>query len=359
MKKGLSMATIEKRTSSEGKVSYRVKIRIKGFPDQTATFTKLSMAKDWIARTETKIKDGKYFSEIQARKYTVSEIIERYKKTVLIHKKSIQSDWTSQLNWWNEKIGKYTLADVSPALISQMRDILTQEPGVKGKLRSNATVNRYLTTLQCVFSKAVVEWELLEVNPFFRVKKLQEPKGRVRYLTKEERQALLAECQNAKNSYLYPVVVVALSTGARKMEVLGLKWEDVDLQNERAILQDTKNGERRTLNLMGEVKQLIENLYANRRKSDVYVFPSQDGKKPFDITRSWKAAVKRAGIKDFRFHDLRHTTASYLAMQGKSSGELAEVLGHKTLQMVKRYAHLSDAHKKMLTADMNKAIFGE
>ena len=194
---------------------------------------------------------------------------------------------------------------------------------------------------------------------FFRVKKLQEPKGRVRYLTKEEREALLTECQNAKNPYLYTATIVALSTGARKMEVLGLKWEDVDLPNERAVLQDTKNGERRSINLIGEVKRLIETLYENRRKSDVYVFPSLDGKKPFDITRSWREAIKRAGIKDFRFHDLRHTTASYLAMQGKSSGELAEVLGHKTLQMVKRYAHLSDEHKKTLTADMNKAIFGE
>ena len=353
------MATIEKRISKDGKTSFRVKIRIKGFPDQTATFTKLTMAKDWVARTETKIKDGKYLSEIQARKYTVSEIIDRYKKTVLVHKKSIQQDWTSQLNWWDNKIGQYTLADVTPALISQMRDILTQEPNTKGKIRGNATVNRYLTTLQCVFSKAVVEWELLDVNPFFRVKKLQEPKGRVRYLTKEEREALLAECQNAKNPYLYTATIVALSTGARKMEVLGLKWEDVDLPNERAVLQDTKNGERRSINLIGEVKHLIEILYENRRKSDVYVFPSLDGKKPFDITRSWREAIKRAGIKDFRFHDLRHTTASYLAMQGKSSGELAEVLGHKTLQMVKRYAHLSDEHKKTLTADMNKAIFGE
>ena len=127
------MASIEKRISKDGKTSYRVKIRIKGFPDQTATFTKLSIAKDWIARTETKIKEGKYISEIQARKYTVSEIIERYKKTVLIHKKSIQQDWNSQLNWWNDKIGQYTLADVTPALISQMRDILTQEPNSNSK----------------------------------------------------------------------------------------------------------------------------------------------------------------------------------------------------------------------------------
>lgn len=352
------MANIEKRISSDGKTSYRVKIRIKGYPVQTATFDKLTLAKDWVARTETKIKDGKYFSEIQARKHFVWEMIDRYKQTVLIHKKRIRQDWNSQLDWWNDKIGKYSLADVTPSLISQMRDILLKENGSRGKPRSNATINRYLTTLQCVFSIAVKEWELLEVNPFFRVKKLQEPRGRVRFLSEDERERLLEECPKASNPYLYPAVIVALSTGARKMEVLSLKWADVDLDNERAILHDTKNGERRSLNLLGEVKRLVEGLYKIKRKKDIYVFPSLDGKKPFDITRSWKKAVKDAGVEDFRFHDLRHTTASYLAMKGKSSGEIAEVLGHKTLQMVKRYSHLSDAHKKTLTADMNETIFG-
>lgn len=352
------MASIEKRISSSGETSYRVKIRLKGYPTQTATFTKLSLAKEWVARTEIKIKDGKYISEIKAKKHLVSDVIDRYVKTVLVHKKSIKQDWNSQLNWWNNKIGQYTLADVTPSLISEMRDILLKENGSRGKPRSHATINRYLTTLQCVFSIAVKEWELLDINPFFRVKKLQEPRGRVRFLSKEEREKLLEECKKAENPYLYPAVIVALSTGARKMEVLGLKWADVDLEGERAVLHDTKNGERRGLSLIGEVKKLIEELYNNRKPKDVYVFSSMDGKKPFDITRSWKNAIKRADIKDFRFHDLRHTTASYLAMQGKSSGELAEVLGHKTLQMVKRYAHLSDEHKKSLTADMNKTIFG-
>ena len=352
------MANIEKRVSLDGKTSYRVKIRLKGYPTQSATFEKLTLAKEWVARTETKIKDGKYFSEIQARKHFVWEIIDRYKQNVLIHKKSIKQDWTSQLSWWNDKIGQYCLADVTPALISQMKDVLLKENGSRGKPRSSATINRYLTTLQCVFSIAVKEWELLEVNPFFRVKKLQEPRGRVRFLSEEERKRLLEECKKVRNSYLYPAVIVALSTGARKMEVLSLKWEDVDIGGERAVLHDTKNGERRSLSLLGDVKKLIVELYNNKRPKDIYVFPSLDGNKPFDITRSWKTAVRNAEIKDFRFHDLRHTTASYLAMQGKSSGELAEVLGHKTLQMVKRYAHLSDDHKKSLTADMNKTIFG-
>ena len=353
------MATIEKRVHKNGETSYRVRIRMYGYPAQTATFDKYTLAKEWAAKTETEMKEGKYFNRRKAQKYTVSEIIDKYKKSLKAQGKYESTDLTAHFRWWKEHIGKYTLADVTPALISDMKDLLLVEKNDRGQSRSPSTVNRYLTTMQGVFSVAMKEWELIDINPFFRVKKLKEPQGRIRFLEKDEMERLLAECRNAANPYLYPAVVVALSTGARKMEVLTLKWENVDLPNERAILQDTKNGERRSINLIGEVKNIIEDLYNNRKPRDVYVFPSHDGEKPFDIMRSWRAAIKRAGIENFRFHDLRHTTASYLAMQGKSLGEIADVLGHKTLQMVKRYAHLSDAHKKSLTADMNKTIFGE
>ena len=353
------MANIQKRISKDGKVSYRVLIRLKGFPSHSATFSNVTKAKDWASRTENKIKDGKYHTEIKSRKFNVSDIIDKYKKTVLIHKPKIKKDWESQLNWWENKIGRYTLADVTPSLISETRDILINENSSRGKPRSPATINRYLTTLQCVFSIAVKEWELIEINPFFRVKKLKEPKGRVRWLSDRERVLLLEECQNAENPYLYPVVIIALSTGARKMEILSLKWEDVDLENGRAVLHDTKNDERRSLNLIGKVNDIIKDLYKENGKKSIYLFPSKDGQNSFDITRSWKKAIHNTGIDDFKFHDLRHTTASYLAMQGKSIGQIADVLGHKTLQMVKRYSHLSDEHKKSLTEDVNEVIFGE
>lgn len=352
------MATIEKRVSNTGEITYRAKVRLRGFPVQTATFDRMTKAKEWAYATEQKMKDGKFMPEYKAKQYTVSEIIDKYRKTILCHKKTIYPDWNSQLNWWNDAIGMYTLANITPSLLSEMKNRLLNEKNSRGQSRSPATVNRYLTTMQCVFSVAVKEWELLDMNPFFRVKKLKEPKGRIRFLDKKEKDRLLEECKKASNPYLYPAVIVALSTGARKMEVLSLKWKDVDLANGRAILHDTKNGERRGINLLGEVNNIIRDLYNKREIGAIYVFPSSDGTKPFDIKRSWENALKRAGITDFRFHDLRHTTASYLAMQGKSLGEIADVLGHKTLQMVKRYSHLSDEHKKSLTADMNKEIFG-
>lgn len=352
------MANIQKRASSKtGKTTYRALVRIKGCPPQSATFSSITKAREWASRTENKIKDGKYFSQIKSKKFLVSDMIDRYVKNELPKKPKIIKDWSSQLRWWREKIGNYTLADITPSLLSEMRDVLSQENSARGKPRSPSTINRYMTTLQCVFSIAIREWELLDINPFMRIRKLKEPRGRVRYLNDKERIGLLEECKKIKNPCLYPVVLIAISTGARKMEILSLKWGDVDLQNGRVILEETKNGERRSLSLVKEVLEVIKRLY-NERESEDWIFPSKDKKRPFDITRSWKRALKNAQVENFRFHDLRHTSASYLAMNGASMGEIADILGHKTLQMVKRYSHLSDAHKRGVVESMNKRIFG-
>lgn len=352
------MANIQKRISKTGKVSYRALVRIKGCPPQSATFSSITKAREWASRTENKIKDGKYFSQIKSKKFLVSDMIDRYVRNELPKKPKVMQDWSGQLRWWKEKIGNYTLADITPSLLSKVRDVLSQEDSARGKPRSSSTINRYMTTLQCVFSIAIREWELLDVNPFLRIRKLKEPRGRVRYLNDKERIRLLKECKEIKNPYLYPVVLIAISTGARKMEILSLKWSEVDLQNGRVILEETKNGERRSLSLVKEVLEVIKRLY-NKRESEVWLFPSKKNRdKPFDITRGWKRALKNAQIENFRFHDLRHTSASYLAMNGASMGEIADILGHKTLQMVKRYSHLSDAHKKSVIESMNKRIFG-
>ena len=341
------MANFEKRISKDGKISYRAKVRILGCPSQSATFSTKTQAKNWASRTENKIKDGKYLSELKSKKHTIREIIEKYEKDILPSKPKIIKDWKWQLKWWKNKIGDYKLSDASPSLLVEMRSLLREERDI-----SSATINRYMSTLQTVFSMAFREWELLDFNPFMRIKKLEEPNGRIRYLSNQERVDLLTECKKANNPYLYPAVVLALSTGARKMEILSLKWENVDLENKRVILKNTKNKEIRSLPLVVDGLKEMQKLYDNR-KSKIWVFPNTKEEKPFDITRSWRKARKDSKIKDFRFHDLRHTTASYLAMNGATVGEIADILGHKTLQMVKRYAHLSDSHKKSVLEKMN------
>ena len=168
------MASIEKRISKDGKVSYRASVRKKGTPKQTATFSSLTKAKEWGHRTEIKISDGKYLSEIKSKKHVLSDIIKRYIDTVLIHKPKIQKDWIQQLNWWSKRLGMYTLHDITPALISKYKEELITQPSARGTPRSPSTVNRYLTTIQCVFSQCVKEWDLLDANPFAKVKKFFE-----------------------------------------------------------------------------------------------------------------------------------------------------------------------------------------
>ncbi len=190
-----------------------------------------------------------------------------------------------------------------------------------------------------------------------RVRRLREPRGRVRFLSDAERARLLTACQGRPNRVLAPVVVLALATGARKMELLRLTWAEVDLRRARITLHDTKNRERRVLPLTGRALEAVQQLAKVRRIDTPLLFPRTDGRHPLDIRYAWAQALQEADIRDFRFHDLRHCAASYLAMTGASLAELAAILGHRTLQMVQRYAHLSEAHTAGVVARMNAAIF--
>ena len=234
---------------------------------------------------------------------------------------------TQQLRWWKAHLGYCLVADITPALVAQYRDILARGECIP---RSNATVSLYLAALSHVFTIAVQEWQWCDDSPIRQVRKPRLPRGRVRFLSDDERQHLLESCQASRNRYLSPVVVLALATGARKGELLGLRWPDVDLQRGTLTFQETKNGERRAVPLTGQALALMRQHAKVRRLDTMLVFPDATGQRPVGIREAWEYAVKRAGIVDFRFHDLRHSAASYLAMSGASLAEIAEVLGHKT-----------------------------
>ncbi|MBI3441579.1 MAG: site-specific integrase, partial [Proteobacteria bacterium] len=204
------------------------------------------------------------------------------------------------------------------------------------------------------------EWEWLEHHPLNKVSKMKEPRGRIRFLDDDERKRLVKACQESKCPCLYTIVILALSTGARFNEIMSLPWSAVDLNRKSITLHDTKNGERRVLPLAGHALELIKAHKKVQRIDSDLVFPSpHNPKQPYKIRAAWDKAVEKAKLEDFRFHDLRHSAASYLAMNGASLAEIAEVLGHKTLSMVKRYAHLSEAHTHGVVASMNERIFGK
>jgi len=205
-----------------------------------------------------------------------------------------------------------------------------------------ATVNRMLATLKHMFTKAV-EWDMVEEAVWKRVRKvklLPENNRRLRYLSKEECQQLVSVC----NHYLKPIVITALSTGMRKSEILGLKWDqNIDLRHGFILLDITKNGERREIPINRTLRETLTKL--PRRIDSPYVFTDEKGNRFLDIKKGFGSACRRAGIKDFHFHDLRHTFASQLVMAGVDLTTVKELLGHKTLSMTLRYAHLSPSHK--------------
>ena len=224
--------------------------------------------------------------------------------------------------------------------------------------KSIATCNRYLSVIKASFTKAY-EWEFIPEGRLKTIRKVKNLKGevkRLRYLTEEEIRALLANCE----PHLYPIVFTALNTGMRKSEILGLKWSNVDLKNNLILLEKTKNGERREIPINQALKRVLLDLFVNRRLDTDYVFVNPaTGKRYIDIKRSFATACKKVGIKDFRFHDLRHTFASHLVMNGVDLKTVQELLGHKKLSMTLRYAHLSQAHKREAVKAIEKIVSEE
>jgi integrase len=195
------MATIERRNSKDGQTTYRVKVRRKGSTQQTATFAKLSEARKWAQVIEGAALEGRHFTTAAAKRHTLADLIDRYVRDVLPHKgTSIAYHRTQQLRWWQAHLGYCVLADLTPALIAAHRDLLSREH------RANSTVNTYLAALSHALTVAVKEWGWLDDSPMRKVTKLKAPRGRVRFLSPEERTRLLAACKVSKNRSLYSAV---------------------------------------------------------------------------------------------------------------------------------------------------------
>lgn len=354
------MASIQKRKSKNGAETYRVRVRMRGFPCQTATFARITDARKWASKIETEIREGKYFNIAESRKHTLGELIDRYLDIELPKKPRSEKLQRTQLNYWKNALGCYLLVDITPALIVQERERLHQQPTPKGPSRSPATVNRYLAALSHALSVAVMEWGWLNESPMKKVKRLQEPRGRDRFLSKTEIDRLLEVAKKGTSPHLYLIVVLAVATGMRQGEILNLKWKDVDLGYQRITLGHTKNGEKRVVPLCDFVSEKFKEfkLDVPRRIDTNYVFPHSKKDRPVNFRKAWEKALIEAGIDNFRFHDLRHTAASHLAMDGATTQVIADILGHKTLNMVKRYAHFTDQHKADAVGRMNNKIFG-
>jgi len=358
-REGTAMAVFEKRTASDGTISYRARVRVKGHPAQSKTFDRLTDARAWARRIELEIQEGRACPA--AGRHTFGELVDRYLCEFLPKKsEAMQEVQAYHLRWWKKQMGSYLLSDITPALIIEHRAKLELGKVHGGTTRCPATCNRYMAALRHMFSIAVRDWEWMQDNPAKRVTTLREPRGRVRCLNDDERERLLEASKQSRSPYLYPVVILALSTGMRFNEILTLTWSQISFADRAIALLKTKNGKPRRVPLEGEALEILKAYSRVRRLGTDLLFPGRkDPKRPADIHDAWDNAVARAGLENFRFHDLRHTAASYYAMSGAAARDLCDIFGWQTMQMAMRYAHLFDSHTSELAAKMNEKFLSK
>jgi integrase len=318
---------------------------------------KFREAEDLLIQRRNEIKEGKQ-PEIKKRivNHTFNGLAEQYKK------------WAERQRSFKSKsyFIDQLVRDFGSVPLRQFNSMLLEQYQTERLQKGNkpARANRLLATLKHMFTKAV-EWEMVEEATLKRIRKgkfLEENNRRLRYLSKEECQALI----NACDSHLRPIVICALHTGMRKGEILGLTWDRVDLKHGFILLDNTKNGERREIpidvTLRETLLELSQGTKERPRRIDIpsVFYDPANGKAYKDVKRSFHSACRRAKITDFRFHDMRHTFASHLAMSGQVDlSTIKELLGHKTLTMTLRYAHLSPLHMAKAVNVLDSVLSGK
>lgn len=298
------------------------------------------MAEMVLKKRATEAMERGYFNRRKLGRAPFAEFAQTYLERVTAMQKSARTE-RNRVKMWARQFGSRPIGQIARAEIEdwQRRKCQTARP---------ATVNRDLCRLRHMFNKAV-EWELIDASPMRRLKFLPENNARLRFLSLEECDRLLKVCIEP---HLKVIVTVALHTGMRQGEILSLKWADLSFDLGLIAIRDSKNGEPRQVPMDSIVVEALSN-YPRTSGSD-YVFNGETGRRLVCIKRSFRTALRRADIQDFHFHDLRHTFASQWMMNGGDLYVLKDILGHKSITMTQRYAHLSPEFKRAMVGQMEK-----
>lgn len=355
------MASIRERVDSAGVSTYQAQVRIKGHPPQNASFPTKTLAKRWAQQTETEIRSGSIKS-VPSGKLTVRQLLEHYEKVKSPKKAKGGKDDEAPIAWWKASLGDWYLSTVTSAVVEDALDKFSATPTKRGTPPAAATSLRYLMLLSHAFSEAMTRKWIL-TNPVKAIAQRPKPSnGRKRFLSDDERNVLIQACRESTSTHLLLVVVLAIFTGMRRGEILGLRWDQLTHRSTdrfaKALLTNTKNGQDRSAMISGAAFDLLEQRFVGGKKpAHGLVFPSvSEPTAPVDIRTPWETALKRAQVQNFRFHDLRHTAASYLAQDGTSIQEIATVLGHKSVRMAERYAHLTMQRSDEVVQRMNSRL---
>lgn len=332
------MATLVKTPSN----TWKAVIRRKGWPTTARTFRIKRDAEDWARNVEDEMRRGIFVARASTGHFTVKSALERYLREVTPTKKpSTQITERKKAKILVQRLGQYGLAVLTPDLVANYRD----ERLAEGK--SPNTVRLDMALLGHLYTTAIREWGLgLVYNPVANVRRPSSGQGRNRRLSWSEMRRLLRECDAHSNPMLGWSVRIALYTAMRQGEILSLTRDQVNLQRRIVYLTDTKNNSARTVPLSNRAANVFRQVMANPVRppdTDLLFFgePGRDDiRRPYCINKVWSDAVKRAGISNLRFHDLRHESVSRLVELGLTDQEVAAISGHKSMQMLKRYTHL-------------------
>lgn len=363
------MATIARIKQGGKIVAYKAIIKRNGKILKTKRFKRKGVARIWTERIEADVEMMEALDSPGAN-ITCYELCQEYLRSWNAKRRK-DTDVPRKVDWWSARLGNTKIVDIKTADVRGHLDDYAAGKALRGdgtdengkpktkahqRNRAPATVNRMKAAASAIF-KYALQQGYITLNPVSAVANRAENNKRVRWLSDEERKSLLRACQLSHWDKLYLLVILALTTGARLGELLGLHWSDINFNKNIATLHATKNGDVRILTLPTPA---INALLQYREVGDGLVFPSKvNPHKPYEFRKHWNKALEKAGIDDFRFHDLRHSAASYLVMNGATLYEAAEVLGHKSTETTKRYAHLSTQHKADLTERIMGGIFSE
>jgi integrase len=296
------------------------------------------------------IAEGRYLDVKPERKTTLAELCKQYEET-FSHQSNFENAKKKYLANFKESFGENRLlSTITFKEVETYRNQLRQKPvtairnGTKIVVRGarkDSSVNREMACLHHLFSKAV-EWDMMEQSPFERKQslRLKENNKRMRFLNQEEIESL----RNACSPHLRPIVETAILTGMRRGEILSLKWEQI--RGGFIYLEKTKTNEARQIPVSEGLEAILKDIRRRDGLRYEHVFTYKGNPIESNLQASFGAALKKAGIVDFHFHDLRHTFASQLVLNGGSLKDVQELLGHKSMTMTLRYAHLTQESKR-------------
>lgn len=316
------MATFRNR-----KGKWQARVQIKGHAVRSKTFINKVDAERWAKQIEVEMQKGSYTNLVLAECTTFAEIIERYIVEVLPTMRGGKADYIRLKALARRPIAKLNMVSLTPQKIAQHRDERLKEI-------APATVIRELSYFSSIITHARKEWGININNPVALVARPKNPQGRSRILDEAETSALFDKLKptGRRSIWMLPLVKLALETAMRRSELLGLRWEHIDLGRRTIFLQLTKNGTSRTVPLSTHAVQILTEM---PRNLDGRVFPVTHEV----VSQAFNRARKQAKVKDIRFHDLRHMAITRLAEKLPNLIELSAVSGHKSLAMLKRYYH--------------------